>query len=532
MYQGSQYIQLGDNSTTQRTIPVDVSGLTSGVTAITSGGSHTCARLTSGAVKCWGSNSNGQLSDGSVTHSTTPLVIDFTSYTYTYGISAHKHAVTALSSGESYSHDANGNITTRVEDGLTYTQTFDAENRLISVTVSGQTTQFIYNGDGTLVKKIKPDGSKTIYVGGIYEVDKSSGGAVTGTKTYYPAAGAMRVGSTLYYVLKDHLGSASVVTNSSGTVVGEDRFYAFGETRFTTGTMFTDKLFTDQREMADLGIYHYQARFYSPKLGRFLSADTIVPGYTNPQNLNRYSYVRNNPIKYIDPSGHGVDCGIGMGDCVSDYVPPSGGNGGGGGGGNNNDDDDEDNGGGPVEDIIQQVEVAILTNVFYNPYYGGSSSGCNTWILKNTDGNWCHHTTYTPQPICLVYCTAEEQWIYALSFQYPGQSPGEPVVGGREDRYVMGGDFTSWQWFRDKGHIQVDIDGQTITNSTYKSHIFHQGQIDRTVSGGYVTTVGTGTNTNIVVAALNQYAGPLAFQFNDFMMTSISTGHKLLVATP
>jgi YD repeat-containing protein len=70
---------------------------------------------------------------------------------------------------------------TRVEGGLTYTQTFDAENRLVSVTVSGPTTQFIYDDDGSLVKKVKPDGSKTIYVGGIYEGDKTSGGAVTRT---------------------------------------------------------------------------------------------------------------------------------------------------------------------------------------------------------------------------------------------------------------------------------------------------------------------------------------------------------------
>jgi RHS repeat-associated protein len=110
--------------------------------------------------------------------------------------------------------------------------------------------------------------------------------------------------STLYYVLKDHLGSASVVTDTSGTIVGEDRFYPFGETRFMTGTMQTDKLFTGQREMAGLGIYNYGARFYSPKLGRFLSADTIVPGYANPQNLNRFSYVNNNPLRYADPSGH------------------------------------------------------------------------------------------------------------------------------------------------------------------------------------------------------------------------------------
>ena len=148
------------------------------------------------------------------------------------------------------------------------------------------------------MKKIKPDGSKTLYVGGIYEVDKTSGGTVTGTKTYYPAAGAMRIGSTLYYVLKDHLGSASVLTDASGnTVTGADtRYYPFGEARFSTAPMLTDRPFTGQREMTGLGIYYYGARFYSPKLGRFLSADTIVPGHANPQNRNRYSHALHNPM--------------------------------------------------------------------------------------------------------------------------------------------------------------------------------------------------------------------------------------------
>ena len=108
-------------------------------------------------------------------------------------------------------------------------------------------------------------------MGGIYsipfgdEVDKTSGGSVTRTVTYYPVTGAMRINSTLYYILKDHLGSASVVTNASGTTVGEQRYYPYGETRLATGTIYTDKLFTGQREMAGLGvyhcIYHYQARF-------------------------------------------------------------------------------------------------------------------------------------------------------------------------------------------------------------------------------------------------------------------------------
>jgi RHS repeat-associated protein len=158
----------------------------------------------------------------------------------------------------------------------------------------------------SLTKKLKPDGSKTLYIAGIYEVDKTSGGSVTRTVTYYPVSGAMRINSTLYYTLKDQLGSASVVTDASGTIVGEDRFYPYGETRFTTGTMYTDQLFTGQREMTGLGIYHYGARFYSPKLGRFISPDTIVSEYSNPQNLSRMSYVLNNPVRYTDPTGHMV----------------------------------------------------------------------------------------------------------------------------------------------------------------------------------------------------------------------------------
>jgi RHS repeat-associated protein len=113
--------------------------------------------------------------------------------------------------------------------------------------------------------------------------------------------------NTVYYILKDHLGSASVVTSDSGAPLGEQRYYPYGETRLTTGTIYTDKLFTGQRDTG-LGIYHYGARFYSPKIGRFISPDTIIPGYGNPQNLNRFSYVRNNPVRYTDPTGHMIPC--------------------------------------------------------------------------------------------------------------------------------------------------------------------------------------------------------------------------------
>jgi RHS repeat-associated protein len=58
-------------------------------------------------------------------------------------------------------------------------------------------------------------------------------------------------------------------------------------------------------------IYYYGARYYDPVLGRFISADSIVPDFSNPQSLNRYSYVLNNPLRYIDPTGHNEADGTG-----------------------------------------------------------------------------------------------------------------------------------------------------------------------------------------------------------------------------
>jgi len=72
----------------------------------------------------------------------------------------------------------------------------------------------------------------------------------------------------------------------------------------------TDRRYTGQRqESVGLGnLYDYGARFYSPALGRFLSADTIVPEPGNPQTWNRFSYVFNQALNLIDPSSHRSIC--------------------------------------------------------------------------------------------------------------------------------------------------------------------------------------------------------------------------------
>jgi RHS repeat-associated protein len=65
---------------------------------------------------------------------------------------------------------------------------------------------------------------------------------------------------------------------------------------------------TGQREEAALGLYFYNARWYDPALGHFLSPDTLVPDPGNALDYHRYAYVRFNPLKYTDPSGHCPIC--------------------------------------------------------------------------------------------------------------------------------------------------------------------------------------------------------------------------------
>jgi len=93
------------------------------------------------------------------------------------------------------------------------------------------------------------------------------------------------------------------MTDSLGTQVGSTvKYLPFGESRATIDIP-TDKLFTGQR-LDSTGLYFYNARYYDPTIGRFISADTIVPYPSDPQSFNRYSYCRNNPLKYVDPSGN------------------------------------------------------------------------------------------------------------------------------------------------------------------------------------------------------------------------------------
>ena len=211
-----------------------------------------------------------------------------------YGLNAGAHAVTHTSDGKSYTYDGNGNMLT---DG-TRTIAYDYDNMPKSIQMGGDTTTFVYDGNGNRVKKMSPSETK-VYIGKLYECN-------SGACSKYIVANGTRIahksGTIVYYYHTDHLGSTAVVTNEAGASQGAIYYKPFGAT--LSGSVPTDHQYTQQEFDDETGLYNYNARLYNPTLGRFISADTIVPSPFNPQSLNRYSYVMNNPLRYTDPSGN------------------------------------------------------------------------------------------------------------------------------------------------------------------------------------------------------------------------------------
>jgi RHS repeat-associated protein len=168
---------------------------------------------------------------------------------------------------------------------------------------------YTYNASGWVtfdnVRLSKPNGStitRSSYgIAGQMIATRVSGDPVSGN-------------NGLSYFFNDHLGSMSVLRKPNGTAV-TTRYLPFGGYRGTTPTQtISDRDFTGQKENMELGLLYYNARYYVPYINRFASADTIVPNPTNPQSYNRYSYTRNNPINFTDPTGH-RECNLATGDC-------------------------------------------------------------------------------------------------------------------------------------------------------------------------------------------------------------------------
>ncbi len=98
----------------------------------------------------------------------------------------------------------------------------------------------------------------------------------------------------------DHLGSSSVVSDESGTVLENTSYSPYGEV-LSGGSSRYDY---EGKELDDYSGYDFEFRTYNPELGLFNRPDTLIPNVYDPQSLNRYMFERGNPYKYTDPTGH------------------------------------------------------------------------------------------------------------------------------------------------------------------------------------------------------------------------------------
>ena len=261
--------------------------------------------------------------------------------TYSYGGSgAGPHAVSSIDtttgcslsactvngvSNPSFTYDANGNMTAGAGRTLTYTPF----NMAATITQGSSTYTLYYDDTHSRIAQVGPS-TTTLYLnalGGMsekvgttwhdYIVAPGTGsgagsGQLVAERFCTGAAPCASSGATLKYFVTDHLGSIAMVLNNDGSMAEHLSFGAWGMRRNADGSpascgaisSSTTRGYTGQEEMDGLCLINMNARLYDPEIGRFMSADSIVPDPFDMQSFNRYSYVLNNPLEYTDPTGH------------------------------------------------------------------------------------------------------------------------------------------------------------------------------------------------------------------------------------
>jgi len=234
-----------------------------------------------------------------------------------------------------HTYDADGNLTADGTHGYVY----DAENRITCVVdpngglcTTGGATVYYYDPDGRRVAK--DTGTGTVIEEYVYDLkgDQSSAHDGSGTllraELYDPDGRHVATwkSSALTYNLADWLGTERVRTNSSGTACETSTDTPYGMNLTFSGSCDASPMhFTGKQLDSETNNTYFGARYYatSANLARFMTPDwsaeaSPVPyaKLDNPQTLNLYVYLRNNPLNTVDPDGHG-QTGTPTSDCTN-----------------------------------------------------------------------------------------------------------------------------------------------------------------------------------------------------------------------
>jgi RHS repeat-associated protein len=207
--------------------------------------------------------------------------------------------------GNGMTYDAAGNVTNDGNGNITY----DDENRI--ATIAGYT--YSYDADGMRMEKTNGS-SGTMYwfgPGGEVLTETDLTGTVINEEYFFfngqRIARIDRATGVLHYYFSDQLQSTSVITDSTGDGQAVYYYYPFGGLAYSSGSDPNHYKFTGKERDGESGLDNFDFRYYASSLGRFMKPDEpFLWSESDPQSLNLYGYVSNNPLSRIDPDGH--DC--------------------------------------------------------------------------------------------------------------------------------------------------------------------------------------------------------------------------------
>jgi len=212
------------------------------------------------------------------------------------------YRVPSSSAGTVYGHDANGNLTSKVDGSGSWTYEWNPQNQLVRVTRDGlEVAHFTYDPLGRRVRKVTAGVTYSYVYSGMDILQEAVAAAtyryVHGPGIDEPLARIDAATNAVEYYHADGLGSVVRTTNSAGAVVSSRQYDAWGNPEFAADQ--ADFAFTGREWDPETGLHYYRARYYDSRIGRFLSEDPIGFG----GGANFYAYVGNAPATAVDPMG-------------------------------------------------------------------------------------------------------------------------------------------------------------------------------------------------------------------------------------
>jgi RHS repeat-associated protein len=206
--------------------------------------------------------------------------------------------------------DNNGN--TLSIGGVNYT--YDFEDRLVSTSTG---VQIVYDGDGNRVSETAGGVARQYLVDELNPTGYSQVAEelVAGSVTSQYTLGLNRISqlrSTTSYYAYDGFGSVRALSDTSGAVTDTYAYDAFGTSVAPMGTTINPYLYRGEQFDAALDMYYLRARYYVPRTGSFLTADSSEGDRELPITQNRFLYGNADPVLYSDPTGHGSVLGTAL----------------------------------------------------------------------------------------------------------------------------------------------------------------------------------------------------------------------------